>query len=49
MRATLPPAAIVGDATAAVIEAREYLIGSLAMVDIEEMAGLVRVAARRGD
>jgi hypothetical protein len=49
MRATLPPAAIVGDTTAAVKEAREYLLGSLAMLDVGEMAELLKVAARRGD
>ncbi|MER6942470.1 cupin domain-containing protein [Nonomuraea sp. NPDC000554] len=49
MRATLPPAAVVGDPRAAVQEAREYLIGSLMTADVEEMAELLRVAARRGD
>ncbi|GLW05563.1 hypothetical protein Misp01_06930 [Microtetraspora sp. NBRC 13810] len=47
MRATLPPAAIVGDSRTAVAEAREYLIGSLVTMDIEEMADLLRTAARR--
>lgn len=49
MRATLAPAAIVGDSRAAVAQAREYLIGSLIKMDIDEMAELLRVAARRGD
>lgn len=49
MRSTLAPEAVVGDATAAVAAAREYLIGSLINLDVEEMAGLLRAAARRGE
>jgi hypothetical protein len=49
MRETLPPDAIVGESRVAVTEARDYLVGSLMTMDIDEMAELVRAAARRGE
>ncbi|MEU6712954.1 cupin domain-containing protein [Nonomuraea sp. NPDC046802] len=47
MRATLPPAAVVGDPTTTVTEAREYLIDSLMTLDIDKMVESMQAAARR--
>ncbi|MEU4233268.1 cupin domain-containing protein [Nonomuraea sp. NPDC026600] len=49
MRATLPPACVVGDSRLAVAEAREYLIGSLMRMDVDEMAESLSAAARRAE